>query len=146
VYVQYSSGAKDVWRVFLQRLVAIDPLDGLTVQHVGSIRANTTCYRGAIRKYNNKREKICNYRAAAELMVSAHGKPDLMVQEITVNEETFEAELPEDVFDDDVNLMWFPLINMIAPQPQHHQQAQLAPVQLHFHVIFQDDDDDAMGE
>jgi hypothetical protein len=146
VYVQYSSGAKDVWRVFLQRLVAIDPLDGLTVQHVGSIRANTTCYRGAIWKYNNKREKICNYRAAAELMVSAHGKPDLMVQEITVNEETFEAELPEDVFDDDVNLMWFPLINMIAPQPQHHQQAQLAPVQLHFHVIFQDDDDDAMGE
>ncbi len=96
----YSNSAKGVLRAFVDRLDTMDPLDGHTIEHVRP-RAGTVCYRGAMWKYNEKRQKICQYRAGAELIISAHGQPNLIVQDLIVNGERWPVELPEDAFADE---------------------------------------------
>ncbi len=129
----YTDDAKNVLRVLLERLDTMDPLDGLTIQHRGQIRANTTCYRGAIWKYNDKRDKISQIRAGAELLVSAHGMPNLITHELVVNGEVFVVQLPEDAFEDeDDDMEEEEDVPLHAPAPQPAQQQQQQPAQGYF--------------
>ncbi len=131
---------KNVWRVFIDRLNRMrDPLHGAAVSGYGYESTGATVgVRDAILRYLDERDKVRAWRAGAEMMVFAHGQDGLVLQQMIIDGEMFEVELPEDAFDDEEE-------ENEQPQPlqQHAQQQQPAqPPQQH--QLFEQDDDTNM--
>ncbi len=114
----YSMYSKNAFLRFLHTLTR-DPLDGMTIQYERKnipLPPRTVCYRGAIWRYNDQKEKILNIRAAMELITSSHGEDNLVLDTLIVNDEEYLVELTQEAewnldqgddeieYDDDVDM------------------------------------------